>query len=81
MEEKLLASFGQMFPGYHLEPFDNGSFKLIRDNALKTEDYTEGVWIATVYEMAELFRLMEYNRQIVNEREHNKGTTDVHPPK
>lgn len=67
MEEKLLAEFGMMFPGYHLEPYDNG-FKLIRDKAIETEETIEGVWIATVYEMAELFRLMEYNRQIVNER-------------
>ncbi len=68
MEERLLAEFGDMFPGYHLEPYDDG-FKLIRDKAIETEEYIEGVWIATVYEMVELFRLMEYNRIIVNERE------------
>lgn len=69
MEEKLLAEFGQMLPGYHLEPSGDDGFKLIRDNAIETEESVEGVWIATVYEMAELFRLMEYNRQIVNKRE------------
>lgn len=68
MEEKLLAEFGTMFPGYHLEPYDDG-FKLIRDKAIRTEEAIEGVWIATVYEMAELFRLMEYNREIVNKRQ------------
>ncbi len=68
MEEKLLAEFGQMYPGYHLEPAGDGGFKLIRDAAIRTEDGLEGVWIATIYEMPEFFVLMEYNRKIVNER-------------
>lgn len=67
-EDKLLAEFGSMFPGYRLEKCDDQGYKLLRDNAIKTDEGTEAVWIATVYEMAELFKLFEVNRQIVNER-------------
>lgn len=68
IEDKLISEFSEMFPGYRLEPTPGESFKLLRINAIETEDTKEDVWIATVYEMAELFMLFEYNRHVVNER-------------
>lgn len=67
-KQTLIDQFSSMFPGYAIEEYDDG-FKLLRKDGIITEDGTEDVWIATVYEMAELFMLMEVNRQIVNERQ------------
>lgn len=69
LKDKLIAQFGDMFPGYRLTNADDGGLKLLKVGAIVTEDSgTEDEWIATVYNMGELFLLMEYNRQIVNER-------------
>lgn len=69
MEDELISEFGSMFPGYKLEKSDDEGFKLLRVDGIETEDDKEDVWIATVYEMGELFMLFELNRQIVNERQ------------
>lgn len=67
-KETLIAGFSTMFPDYRLEESDDEGFKLLRINAIRAEGGREDVWIATVYEMGELFILMELNRTIVNER-------------
>lgn len=68
MEEKLIKEFSSIFPGYRIEKSDDEGLKLLRVGSIETEDDSEDVWIATVYEMGELFMLFELNRQIVNER-------------
>lgn len=68
VEDKLIEEFGFMFPGYRLQRSDDEGYKLLRDHAIETETGKEAVWIATVYDMAELFMLFELNRKIVNDR-------------
>jgi hypothetical protein len=68
IEEKLVKEFSEIFPGYRVEKSDDEGFKLLRTNAITTDEGREDIWIATVYEMGELFVLMDLNRQIVNER-------------
>jgi hypothetical protein len=68
LESRLVNEFSDMFPGYSITPTDDEGFKLVRYNAIETEDGKEGVWIATVYDMAELFMFLEFNRKIVNSR-------------
>lgn len=68
MEDKLISEFSSMFPGYRLERSDDEGLKLLRVGGIKTEETIEDVWVATVYEMAELFSFMEMNRRLVNDR-------------
>lgn len=68
LKGKLVKEFSDMFPGYKLEKSSDEGFNLLRVDGIETEDGKEDVWVATVYEMAELFALMELNRKIVNER-------------
>lgn len=65
----LIEEFNKSFPGYRLETSDDEGFKLLKIDGITNDEGSEDVWIATVYEMAELFTLFEYNRLIVNERQ------------